>query len=441
MTITDRIALFIAENSLLEPHEKVILAVSGGKDSMLMMRVFHDLGISCIVAHCNFKLREEASDLDEELVRSYAQHLGLPYYVNHFNTSQEAEEQGMSIQMVARELRYAWFEELSQEQSCQKIAIAQHQNDHIETVMLNLTRSTGLQGLLGIPVKRGKIIRPLLGISAAEVLQTVEQLEIPYRDDQSNFSTKYARNKIRLEIIPKFKEIQENFEKTMIQNIKHFEESMQFIHRHVEELRANLFVYQNNQVMISRHRIKEYIQDSYLLFELFKPYGFQKNILKELQEVFDRPMGQLFESTSYLLLLNRDQLILKERSIVDRDGYTILDLFEPISIGNLSLSFDFTMEFNKQLPKEYAQVDFDKLRFPLQLRYWKPADVFYPLGMTGKKKVSDYFIQQKINRFEKEAIPILCNADGEIIWVVGYRLDNRFKVTENTKKVLTLVFN
>ncbi len=441
MTITNRIAQFIKEKSLLNPNDKVLLAVSGGKDSMLMMRVFYELEIPCIVAHCNFKLRGEDSDMDEELVRSYAQQLGLPFYIKHFNTSQEAEEKGMSIQMVARELRYAWFEELSKEQSCQKIAIAQHQNDHIETALLNLTRSTGLQGLLGISVKRGKIIRPLLGISAAEVLQAVQQMEIPYRDDQSNFSTKYARNKIRLEIIPKFKEIQENFESIMLQNMTHFEESMLFIQRHVGELRSNLFKYEEEQVNISCQEIKEYIDDSYLLFELFKPYGFQKNILKELQEVFNKPMGQIFESPTHLLLLNRDQLIIKERSHANREGYIIPDLLHPISIGNASLSFDFTMDFNKKLSKEYTQIDFDSLRFPLQLRYWKEGDVFYPLGMKGKKKLSDYFIQQKINRFQKEAIPLLCNANGDIIWVVGHRLDNRFKVTENTKKVLTLVFN
>lgn len=453
---------FLTKNELLSRSEKVLLAVSGGKDSMLMLHLMHDLGYQISIAHCNFQLRGKESDLDEELVRNYALQHQIPFHVIHFDTKEYADEHKISIQMAARELRYEWFEQLRTEFGYGKIAIAQHLNDHIETSLFNLTRSTGLKGLLGISIQRDHLIRPLMCFIGAEVEKIVKELQVPYRDDQSNFSSKYARNKIRLEIIPKFKEIQPDFEQIFLENIKHFEESYQFIQRIVSERRKELFRVEGKYVYIQRADLLQYLSDAYFLFELFKPYGFQKSILEEMIAVWDKPMGQVFESSDHELLVDRDQLIIRERSALEKAQEVLIleeDVSKHLSAGE-SASFPFLDSFltlccyrdlgitapksSKQNTNENGkseiQIDADLLQFPLKLRFKEQGDYFIPLGMTGRKKLSDFFIQEKVNRFEKEEIPLLVNGNGEIIWVVGMRLDNRYKVTENTKKVLTLVF-
>ncbi len=455
---------FLTKNELLNHSEKVLLAVSGGKDSMLMLHLMHDLGFQIGIAHCNFQLRGKESDLDEELVRNFALQHQIPFHVIHFDTEEYADEHKISIQMAARELRYEWFEQLRTEFGYVKIAIAQHLNDHIETSLFNLSRSTGLKGLLGISIQRGHLIRPLMCFTGAEVEQTVKDLQIPYRDDQSNFSSKYARNKIRLEIIPKFKEIQPDFEQIFLENIQHFEESYQFIQRIVSDRRRELFRKEDKYVYIQRADLSQYLSDAYFLFELFKPYGFLKSILEEMIAVWDKPMGQVFESSDHELLMDRDQLIIRRRRTLEK-GQEVLILEEDVSkhlSAGESVSFPFldsylTIRCLRDLgiadpklsklntninenAKSEIQIDADLLQFPLTLRFKEQGDYFIPLGMTGRKKLSDFFIQEKVNRFEKEEIPILVNGNGEIIWVVGMRLDNRYKVTENTKKVLTLVF-
>ncbi|MDM1048133.1 tRNA lysidine(34) synthetase TilS [Sphingobacterium hotanense] len=440
MATINKLKSFIKEKQLLSTADKVLLAVSGGKDSMLMACLFHDLGYQCIIAHCNFQLRGEDSDLDEALVRQYADELGYPFFVKRFDTEKYAKKHKESIQMAARTLRYAWFEELKAAEGCTVICIAQHLNDHIETALLNLTRSTGLQGLLGISPRREDIVRPLLCLTAEEVEKTVGEYNVRYRDDQSNFSIKYARNKVRLEIIPKFKEIQPEFEAIMIQNIKHFEDSYSFIKKQVETVRAQVFQEEESRTVITMESLAPYINDSYLLFELFKPYNFNKEILIDLQDCFDRGMGQLFESSSHELLLDRDKLILRSRGDVGKLEIKIEKGMKVVDLGNAKLKLKKGSIDLLHKEKHQVDVDADLLIYPLEIRNWREGDVFVPLGMKGRKKLSDFFIQQKIDRFEKGHVPILLNGNGEIIWIINHRLDNRYKVTENTKKVLTLVY-
>ena len=439
MATINKLKSFIKEEQLLDASDKILLAVSGGKDSMLMACLFHDLGYNCIIAHCNFHLRGEESDLDEALVRDYAAELGYPFFVKHFETEAYAKKHKESIQMAARSLRYAWFEELMHEEACQVVCVAQHLNDHIETALLNLTRSTGLQGLLGIAPKREAIVRPLRCLTAEEVEKTVSEYNVPYRDDQSNFSTKYARNKVRLSIIPEFKEIQPDFESIMVQNIKHFEDSYRFIKRQVDAIRSQVFQEETARIVIDKEALGNYINDSYLLFELFKPYGFNREILIDVQDCFTRGMGQLFESPSHELLLDRDRLILQAKNSDVELDIKMEKGDTSIQIGNASLTGSIgEVEFSKE--NDRVHIDADLLVYPLTIRNWQVGDVFIPFGMKGRKKLSDFFIQQKIDRFEKKRIALLVNGNGEVIWVINHRLDNRYKVTENTKKVLTLVY-
>ncbi|MGO1670980.1 MAG: tRNA lysidine(34) synthetase TilS [Sphingobacterium sp.] len=441
MVILDRLTQFMQQYNLLQTGQRVLLAVSGGRDSMLMARLFYELGQNCIIAHCNFNLRAEESNKDEQLVRGMAKTWGMPFFVEHFDTMKYAQQEKISIQMAARDLRYAWFETLRRQEGCDKIAIAQHGNDHLETVLLNLIRGTGIRGLLGIHVKRDRVIRPLLFLSAEQVNTEVQRLEVPFRDDQSNFSTKYARNKIRHDIVPKFKEIQPDFENIMHQNVHRFEESFAFIKRTIDRIRDQLFRSRDGDIMISKDELRPYLSDGFLMYELFRPYGFNRTSTDDLVVTFDQQVGALFTSSYYELLLDREAIFLRNL-IEEIPTPSRIDLpTSSVSWGNRMLRvLEGTAEELYDEHPHREDVDADKLVFPLTLRIWQQGDRFVPLGMQGQKKISDFFIQRKVDRFQKERTPLLVNGNGEVIWVIGMRLDNRYKVTENTKKVLTFVF-
>lgn len=442
MDLVRRFQRYMQETLDVGVDDKVLLAVSGGRDSMLMAHLFLAAGYPCAIAHCNFHLREVDADLDEQLVREFAAQYTVPFFVRHFQTNVYAEQYGVSTQMAARELRYAWFEELRVQQNAQWIAIAQHQDDHIETVLLNLTRGTGLQGLQGILPKRGNIIRPLLFLSSQEITACVQELQIPFRDDQSNFSTKYVRNKVRLEIIPKFREITSEFDDIMCENIVHFQEAYDLLQSFVLPIREKLFVPENGFIRIKKSKLQPYLHRLPLLFELFKPYGFPKNVLADMQAHWSSESGKLFRSPNYELLLDRDDIWLKAQGEAEHACEAIEVQVDTSIFSFAGKLFEVAIgeDTSIQHSENVLQVDFQKMEFPLILRFWEEGDYFCPLGMGGKrKKVSDYFIQKKIGRYEKKAIPILFNGNGDIIWIVGYRADNRYRITKSTKKVFTLV--
>lgn len=442
MDVVSRFQRYMHETLDIGVDDSVLLAVSGGRDSMLMAYLFLKTGYPCVLAHCNFHLREGDADLDEHLVREFAVKNNAPFFVHHFQTEDYARKQGLSTQMAARELRYAWFEELRVQENMKWVAVAQHQNDHVETTLLNLTRGTGLQGLQGILPKRGHIIRPLLFLTSAEITGMVQELKIPFRDDLSNFSAKYARNKIRLEIIPKFREISPGFDEIMRENIVHFQETYELLQSFITPIREELFVSDGAFVRITKAKLERYIHRLPLLYELFKPYGFSKNILADVQLNWTGASGKRFHSSQYELLLDRHDVWLTARG----EKRPIADVME---IQKESYLFSFankTFEVSIQddtsiLPsKNIFQVDLGKLQFPLKLRFWEEGDYFYPLGMKGKKKkISDYFVQEKIGLYDKRNIPILVNGNGDIIGIVNHRLDNRYRITKSTKKVFTLV--
>jgi tRNA(Ile)-lysidine synthase len=412
--------------------------VSGGRDSMLMLWLFHNAGFQIDVAHCNFTLRGSESDADENLVRDYCATRSIPLHVNRFETTAFAQENKLSIQMAARELRYTWFDKLATDLDCDAIAIAQHKNDHIETVLLNLTRGTGLTGLQGILPKRGKIIRPLLFLNAKEVIDAVTELCIPYRDDASNFSTKYARNKIRLDIIPQFEELSPDFIPIMEDNIARFQDAHQVLQILVEDLRQKLFLAKGNDSWhIEKSVLWDY--DLALLYYLFEPFGFTKPILQDLKNLRNGEPGKIFESPTHHLLLDREEILLQKKqhntqpiAIIRED---CCEITWRDQIFQINVSNDMTISKNPLI----AKLDHDKLSYPLQIRSWQESDFFQPLGMKGKKKLSDFFIQKKINRFEKKNIAVCCSGNGDIIWICGLQIDDRYKITENTQKVLTLV--
>lgn len=440
MQVEEKLSKFILENKLFTEQDRILLGVSGGKDSMLMTVLLHRLGYKLVIAHCNFCLRGEESDKDEILVKETARKLGIPFFTKHFDTHAHAESHKISIQMSARKLRYQWFEELRQEQQCQVIAIAQHRQDNIETVFINLLRGTGIQGLQGILPKRGNIVRPLLFMGSEEIEQTVRAYEVPYRDDQSNFSTKYARNKIRLDVLPILREIKPDFDQVMEDNIYRLRDTYRLLQDFVTPLRDQLFIQKGDYIVIQREALAPYRTNISLLYELFRPYGFADNVLEDLSRSWENGPGLYFASDEFELLMDRELLYLQKRDIKLQAEICIDEHTETIPIGNQTLHLFISTDKEIQRDSHTAQVDGDKLIYPLRIRYWQEGDRFIPLGMSGEQKLSDFFVQQKIPLFEKSRIPLLINGSGEIIWVMGYRLDNRHKITEITKKVVTFVY-
>lgn len=438
MDVIKQFKRFVFDNQLVNQGDKVLLAVSGGKDSMMMLWLFLQANISVEIAHCNFNLRGDESDGDENLVKDFARKYDIPFHVKRFDTERYALEHKMSIQMAARELRYDWFEELRKERACESIAIAQHKNDHVETVLFNLSRGTGLKGLSGIRDIRNYIIRPLLFLDSNCISKFVLDNKIPYRDDSSNFSNKYARNKLRLDIIPEFEKLNEDFIQIMDENISRFQESTEVLTDFVDELRSQVFVengkdsWEISKAVLSTKKIG-------LIYFLFEPFHFSKSVLEDMISSLTKESGRIFESDEYVILSDRDNLILRHKAI-DTNSVSI----EAINIEEWqwgSFEFEATVSEDCTIEKDNCSVkiDVDKLVYPLTIRSWEKGDIFQPLGMNGKKKVSDFFIQRKINIFQKEEIPILCNGNGDIIWIVEQQLDDRYKITQKTKKVLKLV--
>ena len=426
---------FINHNSLFAQSNKILLAVSGGKDSVLMVHFFKLAGFDFGIAHCNFNLRADESQRDENFVRMLANSLEVPFYVTNFKTKSYAATHKISTQMAARDLRYNWFEEIRQSENYDFIALAQHQDDAMETVLLNLTRGTGIAGLHGILPKRDKLIRPLLFLSREQINELIVKNDIDFVEDSSNLSVDYARNKIRLKVIPHLKEINPNLEQTFEQNIQRFSETEVVLQNVVSELRGRLITEKQNNLYLEVAKVKALKPQRLLMFELLRPYGFSELVVIELLQALDKQSGTSFYSNSHRITIDRKSLILSPVVTENQQLAFIHINDQTVNILQHKLSMSFTDEPYFERGSERAFVDADKLIFPLVLRTWQSGDKFIPLGMKFFKKLSDFFIDNKIPLVEKGSIPILINGNGEVIWLGGMRQDERYKVTPSTKKV------
>lgn len=427
---------FIAQNMLFAVGDTILLAVSGGKDSVLMAHFFKAAGYRFGIAHCNFNLRADESQRDESFVRMLAATLDVPFHVTHFKTKDYAAVHKVSTQMAARNLRYDWFEETRAAYGYTAIALAQHQDDAIETLLLNLTRGTGIAGLHGILPKRGHLIRPLLFLSRGEIETLIESERIDYVEDSSNLSSFYARNRIRLKVVPELKQLNPNLEETFTHNIRRFAETEQVLQDVVSSLRDNLFRSHGQDSHISVREIKKLQPQHLLLFELLRPYGFSEHVCTELLEGLHKQSGTSYYSTTHRITVNREDLILSSRQRDTVPAHTFIHGHEEVlKLGDqeLGLSYSAVPYFEKDSNKAF--VDEGLLIYPLILRTRQSGDQFIPLGMKQKKKLSDFFIDEKVPLGEKDRIPLLINGNGELIWVAGMRQDNRYKVTVGTKKI------
>lgn len=426
---------FIEQHRLFNRDSPLLVALSGGIDSVALVHLLKAANYKFAIAHCNFQLRAEAN-ADEEFCRQLAIACKTAFYTVRFNTQQYADTNKISIQMAARDLRYQWFEQVRQQNNYTCIALAHHQNDTIETILLNLVRGTGIAGLHGILPKNNNLVRPLLCFTRKEIEKIVRDNDLKYVEDSSNASVKYARNKLRHEVVPRLKEINPSLEQTFEKNLEHFRELEQLLEIRVAEAKKQIFSYQEDEIHISVDGVKKLAPQRLLLFNLLQDYGFNETVIDDVIASLDKHSGRTFESvTGNVIVLDRGQLVLTKQ-IKRLAPINILPDERALSYGDLKLGIlhDDTPIVIKDNPWAVS-VDRDKLIYPLTMRHWQQSDYFCPLGMRGKKKLSDFFVGQKIPVHKKNTIPLLVNGNGEVIWVGGLRLDERYKVTDKTKKV------
>lgn len=441
MQLEKRFLNFITHNDLFEKDDRILVAISGGTDSSTLLHLMVSCGYNVAIAHCNFSLRGSESDGDERFVRDLQRHYQIDGYYVRFDTEREAEKAGESIQMAARRLRYDWFKHICNDEGFQYIAIAHNADDVAETFFLNLTRGTGIKGLTGIKPKTGRIVRPLLFATRQEIDCYAQQQGLDHREDSSNAKDKYARNRIRLNVVPELKHINPSFSQTMLDNIARLQMVDNLVTQEVNSFKQEAVTTLDKEIHIDIDKLRSNRNAKLLLYELLHEYGFNSTQTNGIAASIESgESGSLFEGHSYQLLRDRARLIL--RPIPSKEGdelYTIkaetTTISQPIKLELEQICVSETFEIERS--RTIAYLDIDKIEFPLILRKWKTGDEFHPIGMSGRKKLSDYFIDQKMSIYDKEKQWLLCTGT-EVAWVVGRRLDERYKVTSGTTKVLCI---
>lgn len=427
---------FIDKHRLLSPGHRVLAAVSGGRDSVLLAHLLSHAGIGFGIAHCNFALRPTEAKAEQTFTHNLANTLGVPFHTITFDTQAYAKQKGISTQMAARNLRYDWFEQLRNNHAYTHIAVAHHQNDSVETILLNLTRGTGIAGMHGILPQNGNIIRPLLFLTRDEIDKLVAENNLAYMEDSSNASSKYARNKIRLEVIPQLKQLNPKLEETFNSNMERFRELEYLLDNRLNELRPLLLIPNGDDLHMPISAVKNLSSQRLLLFGLLNPYGFNQNTIDDVISSLNKHAGRMFEAPGHILVLDRDRLILSKRTVT-ANAVLINEADRKITYGKykINLLHDDSPLIVRDNPMAVS-IDRETIIFPLTVRSWQQGDSFYPLGMKGRKKVSDYLVGQKVPLNNKAQIPVLVNGNGDIIWLAGYRGDDRYKVTQHTEKVI-----
>ena len=408
---------FIERNALFAPDERVLVALSGGADSVALLRLLCALGYDCRAAHCNFHLRGTESDRDEAFVRRMCREQGVTLYVTHFDTQEEARRRKVSIEMAARDLRYAWFEEVRKECGAAVIAVAHHSDDSVETLLLNLIRGTGLNGLRGIRPKNGRVVRPLLCMNRQEILTCLKEMGQTYVTDSTNLQNLYTRNKIRLDLLPLMQTINPSVKENLLKMTAHLEGVAHIYQKAIDESRRRVMTAEG----ISIEALEQECEPETVLYECLFPLGFRAAQVSEMYQSLKGQSGKEFVGRGWRAVKDRRMLLLAP----------IEEMEEPrLQWEERRLTSDFVIPRDKQV----ACLDADKLKAPLTLRRWRDGDTFVPFGMKGRKRVSDYLTDRKFSLLQKERQWVLCCGE-EICWLMGERLDNRFRIDEGTKSV------
>jgi len=428
---------FVEQHQLFTSSDKLLLAFSGGIDSVVLAHLLLKNNFRFELAHCNFQLRGDESNHDEQFAYTFAGQNKLIIHCQKFDTQLYAQENNLTIQEAARILRYRYFDEVATQQKCSFVLTAHHLDDNIETVFLNLIRGTGIKGLCGIPMQNNRIVRPLLFATRKQIEQYAHENALNWREDSSNQSDKYTRNQIRHHLLPVLHEIQPDMYNVFYQNIQHISSSYRLLEELVKEKMLPLIRENENSLSISLDELKKMPQATLLLYHYIQAFGFN---LSQTQQILEQnhQNGKTFTTNNYKAFIYQPYLTIlkKDTSNNFKPYYVIeentLELLEPIHLVFNTLTFNESIKIPNQ--SHVAFIDFTRLSFPLSIRKWKKGDVFYPLGMNKRKKISDFLIDQKIPLYEKENIWVLENK-GDIVWIIGYRLDNRYKITSDTKQI------
>ncbi len=445
----DQFQAYINRYHLIAEGDKLILALSGGIDSMVLADMLQKAKMEFVAAHCNFHLRGAESDGDDWFVRKFAEKHGIQCFVKHFETEKYAEKYGISIEMAARDLRYAWFEQLRKQLGYDKIAVAHHADDQAETFFINLLRGAGIRGLKGMRPQNGVIIRPLLWASREQVRKYAVENHITWREDHTNVETVYLRNRIRNQLLPVFDELQPEARQGLYKSLEHLASENELYRALLNEKLGQIVEQEGG---VQRLPYMALLSDAVgpstgsgtsvfsfqLLFEWLRQYGFNTDQCQFIYEAIGIGIGNQYCSSTHRVVVGRDDLQLFEIKENTNDEILIEigeeEILSPVHLrfSKLEKNADFVIDKSP----EVAQLDYDKLRFPLTLRHWQHGDRFHPLGMKSSKLLSDFFVDLKFSEFQKQNVWLLVSADGDILWVVGYRIDDRFKIVDDTKAVL-----
>jgi tRNA(Ile)-lysidine synthase len=421
--------------------DKILLAVSGGMDSVALADLFYRAGYLFGIAHCNFQLRGEESEMDAHFVEQIASRMNCECYVERFNTDEYVKQHGVSVQMAARELRYKWFDQLLSEKGYHYLATAHHLDDQIETFFINLLRGTGIAGLHGILPIQNNVIRPLMFSNRKEIENYINDNQLNFRIDKSNLSLKYQRNRIRLQLIPVLAEINPDYQRAINETIERIKNSEIIYRKEIDAIKKNIVkTEKDNSIKLSIPSLKKLSPLNIWLFEFLSPYGFNYQVVNDIVRSFDAISGKTFYSKTHRLVKDRDVLII----IPDEENNLNATYMVHRGVASLSEPFMLHMEvisdpgnYKIETATSVACLDYDKLTFPLMLRRWREGDAFHPLGMSGRKKISNFFIDNKISLPEKEGAWLLISGN-DIVWLIGHRIDERFKITFNTKNIYRL---
>jgi tRNA(Ile)-lysidine synthase len=426
----------INQNLSFLKESKLLIAISGGLDSVVLTHVCHELKWNMALAHCNFNLRGDESEADENFVLQLADDLSLEVFIESFETETYAKANKLSIQMAARELRYSFFQELAAQLKFDYILTAHHADDNLETFLINLSRGTGLEGLSGIPEINNDIVRPLLLFSRDDIEAYAKTHNLKWREDSSNLSTKYLRNKLRHEVIPKLKETNPEFLKNFNATQQHLNDSHELIKDRIEDVSKHIVkTISKTEIHFNIAKLQKLNNPKAYLYKLLKDYKFTE--WQDVYDLMDAQSGKQLFSQTHRLLKDREHLVLIE-IVSDENNETIhiSEYNEKIETSLGTLYIETATQLNNSSTST-IYVDKDLLKFPLQVRQWRKGDYFYPFGMQGKKKLSKFFKDEKLSIFEKEQIWLLCSQNN-IVWIINKRLDDRFKITERTDQILKI---
>ncbi len=426
----ERIKKYIKDHKLFTKEDNLLLAISGGGDSVFLFFILKKLGYKFELAHCNFNLRGEESQEDEDFVKKLANKYGIKYYTKTFKTKAYANKQKISIQMAARNLRYEWFYKLLSVNHFNFVVLAHNQDDNVETFFLNLIRGSGINGLCGIKAKNDKIVRPLLGISRMDIENYLYKNKIEFCNDSSNIDMKYRRNKIRHKLIPLLKELNPKIQQTIAEEIFILNGTREIFHQRIAVVKKSLLKYQDGFYKINISDLNKLESMHIFLYEIVKEFGFYE--IDQIINAMYSQSGKQFFSSTHQLIIDREEILI---SLLPKEAEEV-DIFLKESKIHTPMKIKFSVSYDLSLNKnqKIAKLDFDKLSFPLRLRKWKSGDKFKPLGMSNFKKLSDFFIDRKFSRLQKQNQWLLCS-NNSVVWIVGNRIDDRYKIDIHTKKV------